>query len=653
MVSYSMTERDPKTAVRSLQSVYRTGETVPLSTAFFGPCLRHATKYRRAAGYFSSTALRSWGGALSRIVADELSIQLLISPELSEEDSRAFQAAIDERRRREVLELASDRLMADALEILSASGSTDARIRFLTWMIAAGRIEIRFAVPRHTKDAGIFHEKSGIFEFSWGDRVAFSGSPNETEFGYVRNYERLDAFRSWIAADQDRLDATLDDFERQWAGRDEALVVAPLSEKSLSLIRERAPRERPDTEVKPEANHRWRHQQEAVEAFLKSGRGIFEMATGTGKTRTALMAIEELLRQGKISGVIVTTEGTDLLSQWFTTLVISDVVRQGGMRVLRQFEQHHQAASFANDPTKGILVISRQQFSSLVPQLRQDMMKNMMIVHDEVHGLGAPLCLKSLLGIHRQFGYTLGLSATPEREYDQEGTDFIEQEIGPVIYRFGLPEAIERGILVEFDYVPLEYELTNEDKKRLSVVHRKKAAREKEGQPMSREEVWTELSRVYKTAEQKPAVFADYLADHPQILKNAILFVEERWYGDQLLPVLDRYTHLYRTYYAEHDQSHLLEFGQGAIDCLITCHRISQGIDIRRLRTVVLFSSARARLETIQRIGRCLRSDPDDPGKRALVIDFVRHDDGSSPFESADSERREWLTDLARIRRKE
>lgn len=653
MVVNNTTECDAKAMIRLLRSVYRTGETIPLSTAFFKPCLRHATKYRRAAGYFSSTALRSWGDALSRIVADELSIQLLISPELSEEDSRAFQAAVDDRKRREVLEIASDRLIADALEILSAPGATDARIRFLTWMIAAGRIEIRFAVPRNTKDAGMFHEKSGIFQFPWGDRVAFSGSPNETEFGHVRNYERLDAFRSWIAADQDRLEATLEDFDRQWEGRDEALVVVPLSEKSLSLIRERVPRERPDTDAIPEVDRRWRHQEEAVEAFLKSGRGIFEMATGTGKTRTALMVIEELVRQGKISGVIVTTNGTDLLKQWFKTLVTSDVVGQGCMRVLRQFEQHHQSASFANDPTGGILVISRQQFTSLAPQLGKNVLKNMMIVHDEVHGLGAPLCLRNLVGIHRQFAYTLGLSATPEREYDQEGTAFIEQEIGPVIYRFGLKEAIERGILVEFDYVPLEYELTDDDRKRLAAVYSKKSIREREGNPMSPEEVWTELSRVYKTAEQKPGVFASYLADHPRILKNAILFVEERWYGDLLLPTLDRYTHLYRTYYAEHDQSHLYEFSQGAIDCLITCHRISQGIDIRRLRTVVLFSSSRARLETIQRIGRCLRSDPNDPGKRALVIDFVRHDHGPSPFESADSERREWLTDLARIRRKE
>ena len=141
---------------------------------------------------------------------------------------------------------------------------------------------------------------------------------------------------------------------------------------------------------------------------------------------------------------------------------------------------------------------------------------------------------------------------------------------------------------------------------------------------MRDEELWTEISKVYKTAEMKPSVFANHLRDHPEWLNRAILFVETREYGARILTIIDRYTHRYRTYYADDDRAHLVSFANGEIDSLITCHRISQGIDIRSLSTVVLFASARAKLETIQRIGRVLRTDPDDPSKRALVIDFVR-----------------------------
>ena len=97
--------------------------------------------------------------------------------------------------------------------------------------------------------------------------------------------------------------------------------------------------------------------------------------------------------------------------------------------------------------------------------------------------------------------------------------------------------------------------------------------------------------------------------------------------------------------------SEIIEFSRGAIDCLVTCHKISQGIDIRLLKSVVLFSAARSKLETIQRIGRCLRVDPSNPDKRARVIDFVRPEKEEDEFPNADQERREWLLDLSLCRR--
>jgi superfamily II DNA or RNA helicase len=168
---------------------------------------------------------------------------------------------------------------------------------------------------------------------------------------------------------------------------------------------------------------------------------------------------------------------------------------------------------------------------------------------------------------------------------------------------------------------------------------------------MSKEEVWTELSKVYKTAEMKPAVFEELLAKDASLLKRCIIFVETKEYGERILELVHRHTHLYRTYYAEDDRAHLVDFANGEIDCLITCHRISQGIDIRSLSTVVLFASARAQLETIQRIGRCLRFDPDRPDKRALVVDFVRPASPDDTHENADQQRFVWLSALSTVRK--
>lgn len=257
----------------------------------------------------------------------------------------------------------------------------------------------------------------------------------------------------------------------------------------------------------------------------------------------------------------------------------------------------------------------------------------------------------TVAGEHQSFAYRLGLSATPDRAYDAEGNAFIASEIGPTVFQFPLEAAIQRGVLCEFNYVPLDYELTDDDRARLRQVHTRKAARAHAGNPMSEEEFWIELARVYKTAEMKPLVFNRYLQRDASVLENCILFVETTDYGAQLLEIIHRYTHRYRTYYADDERGHLIEFSRGTIDCLVTCHKISQGIDIRLLKTVVLFSAARAKLETIQRIGRCLRIDPSNPNKRALVVDFVRPDDDDDEFPNADQERRQWLHDLALCRR--
>jgi superfamily II DNA or RNA helicase len=636
---------------RNLKAVYKT-RTGSIGAAFFQPCLTGCRHYRRAAGYFSSSALIAWAEALLKSDRFDIQIELLISPQLSEDDRRAFHQSTAIEACELILTRSSDSLM---LEVLSAPNDHTRRTDFLIWLLATNKLQIQFALPRHIEGAGMFHQKSGVFTFPDGSRVGFDGSANETASGYERNYESVQVFRSWIAGDEERLVSVEQELEDQWTRQDEYLIVVPLSKNSLDLIQTRA--KNIDDRVfrkgapVPTSDPKWRHQVEAAEAFHTAKRGILEMATGTGKTKTALRIASELLKSKRIDSVIVTTEGRDLLQQWFEELLDWRLTVQTKMTLHRYFGNDHQGMAYTLSPENSALVISRGQAGKFLPLVSDRQAARTLIIHDEVHGLGAPFNRASLDGKHARFGYVLGLSATPEREYDQEGSDFIEREIGPTIYTFGLEDAIERGILVEFDYVPLPYQLTQGDRARLKAVYSRQAARAQAGQPMSKEEVWIELAKVYKTAELKPGIFADYLVENPSILKGCIIFVEEREYGERVLPMLHRENVRYRTYYADDDRENLLLFGRGEIDCVITCHKISQGIDIRSLRGVVLFASARARLETIQRVGRCLRSDPANPEKRAIVVDFVLQSEGDAKEPSADDLRREWLSDLSQVRR--
>ncbi len=640
-----------------LKRRYRSNED-HLGRDFFGPVLSQARTYDRAAGYFSSGSLNSWAAAVPGLVNRGARVRLIIAAELSPQDRAALVTALqasEEAREMEEDEI-THRLLDAATSVNGVDASTADRSRLLAWLIASGLVELRFAWFVGNGGQELYHEKFGVVELADGQRVAFSGSANETSRGHGVNLERLDVFRSWEAGEGDRIQDMAEDFGRTWGGSPE-IRVRRLAARTLEMVKERAPQTCPQPTpphdpIGPDpATKKWRHQDDAVAAFLDKGRGILEMATGTGKTRTSLKVLTKLSRYQRIDSVIVCTSGNDLLEQWYKELLPWCAKRSWGLS--RFYGKDDSGSSFYQAPHQAALICSRFNLPKVLPHLSIEQKRRILIIHDEVHGLGQPTSREQLRGHHAAIRFTLGLSATPEREYDEQGTNFIEREVGPVVYRFGLKEAIERGILVEFDYQVLEFDITEGDRERIQQVYKKKAARLREGRPMSKEEEWIEISKVYKTAEEKMPRLQKFLRESPGVLDRSIIFVETKEYATPLFDTLHALGTRYSQYF-DSDKPEVLErFAGGDLDCLVTCHKISQGIDIRDLRTVVLTSSARALLETIQRLGRCLRTNPEQPSKRARVIDFCRSDAGEPDADNptADAIRVSWLRELSKTKK--
>ena len=317
----------------------------------------------------------------------------------------------------------------------------------------------------------------------------------------------------------------------------------------------------------------------------------------------------------------------------------------------RNYDTHHEAEWFRLSPASAVFLASRRALPSVLENLDFGVAQRTLLIHDEVHGLGSPSNRTRLHGLSESIRYRLGLSATPEREYDEAGNEFLEEHIGPVIFEFTLQDAIRRGILAPFDYHPLPYEMEDDDRARTQQVYARKAAAKAQGEPMTDAEVWMALAHVHKTSRAKLPAFTSFLETHPELLKRCIVFVETMEYGRSVLEIVHRHRHDFHQYFAAEDSSILERFARGELECLLTCHRLSEGIDIQNLRTVVLFSSARSRLETIQRIGRCLRRDPSDPLKRAAVIDFIRAPEGDRP--NSDTQREGWLQEMSQVRPEE
>lgn len=625
----------------TFKTEYRSGYD-NLIRDLYHPALKLANQYWRAVGYFSSTALEAIGQPLGEFVYAGGVIRLISSVELQEDDIQAIQHGLNQR------QVYEQRLLEQIRDMFSAPLGQGASL--LGRLLEAGRLEIRIAVPK--AGHGIYHEKVGIFLDDNGNYVAFSGSSNESRTALECNYECVDVYLSW--AEPLRANAKKQHFEHLWGNQAVGAETFPFPEAARLELIKVCRAAKPDASPRSEQpqKDKWRHQPAAINAFLEARRGILEMATGTGKTRTALRIIQHLVGAGEVDSIVVASDGNDLLDQWTKQLYGVASGLSPKFRVLRHYGINHQRNEYLLNARNTILVTSRGALRKILSELDLASKSRLFIIHDEVHGFGSPTNVQNLEGLSDSIPYRLGLSATPEREYDSDGTAFIERNVGPVVFRFRIEEAIRRGILCEFDYLPIEYELSDEDRKRLQSVHRLKAVRQAEGKPMSETEVWTALARVHKTSPEKIPLFEDLLSHRPEVIERCIVFVAEREYGDKVLDIIHRYRYDFHTYYADDDKQKLEQFAKGEIACLITCHRISEGIDIRSLRSIILFSSDRPRLETIQRIGRCLRVDPNDPNKRAIVVDFIRTQDPDSPLNS-DQLRRKWLESLSQIRKED
>ena len=514
-------------------------------------------------------------------------------------------------------------------------------------MLYDGIIEMKFAVPCKKLGNGDFHDKFGIF-YRDGEALSFSGSINDSIHGF-QNYESIKVFKTWTGT-KEYVDSDAERFNRLWERKDGNLKIYTMPQAIKDKIFKLRSSDRPYTLPKKQSN-KWIHQDKAVECFMEKEHGILAMATGTGKTVTAIKIINKLFEENKIRRVIITMFGNDLLDQWAKQMRDNYKNKQ----IYYQYESHKDLSKFIMHPDHAILLISRDadnlsKLLNLFSRAPGDYKNDTLFIFDEVHGAGSNSFVENLTGRISPYRYRLGLSATPEREYDDEGNTFLQTEIGEIIFTFSLEDAIKKGILCEFDYIPLPYVLTEEEKNQKKKIIAAFNAKKEAGEPVDETDMFTRLAMVNKTAVNKIEEFEKLVSQKPELLKKCIIFVQTMEYGIQLQDVLVKYTDRYHTYYADDEKARLEEFAEGKIECLLTCKKISEGIDISTVTNIFLFASDRSKLVTTQRIGRALRLDKKNPDKKATVIDFILNDFAEKD-NNADQERKEWLTKLSETRR--
>lgn len=323
-----------------LNDEYRTAIAIT-SRDFYTPILKYAVKYDRAVGFFSSSSLVHIAEGLLPFVNHGGNMRLVASPILSQEDVAAIREGY--KKREDVIFGAIQRELYEPNDFKESE-----RLNLLANLIADGRMDIKIAFVENNQHYGIYHEKMGIFYDGDGNKIAFSGSNNETYTGMDVNYEAFDVFCSWKnEKDAGRVAGKEAAFERIWNGQDPKVSTLEMPEVKDSILKKymrekKAYIEFDEMQFKPgecsdasemdgelikrevygarvpEDVHLHDYQKEAIERWKEHGfNGIFDMATGTGKTYTGLGAVACLSEYvGDSLAVIIVCPYQHLVEQW-------------------------------------------------------------------------------------------------------------------------------------------------------------------------------------------------------------------------------------------------------------------------------------------------------------------------------------------------
>jgi len=338
----------------------------------------------------------------------------------------------------------------------------------------------------------------------------------------------------------------------------------------------------------------------------------------------------QLINENKIDKIIIQMKGVDLIKQWVGNIDEwrnSKISREVNFLADERDDRDFFLGNF-NNPDVDLLLIRQSRLPDLLDKIKDYDQKKTLIIHDEVHDLFAEEISEKILGKQKKFGYKLGLSATIREEFDKARERKLFEEIqgggDKPAFEYSINDAIADEVLVEMDLIHLEYELDEEEKSKISEKYGIYKKNIDEGMPKWQAESIRNMSiaDVKKNAKDKIVVFRNNLSKLLPKLKRSFIFADECDYGDILVNILVPHLNV-KTHYNDNktDKDNLKRFSNKEIDCIINVLKLSQGIDIQSLDTVVLFATPKGR-QLIQRLGRVLRIDPNNRNKKAVVIDF-------------------------------
>jgi superfamily II DNA or RNA helicase len=668
---------------------YRTG-TKWEPFEFYNKALKESKYLDLLLGYFSSAAINVLSLGFAKFLSSGGSVRMVINNILSPQDKEVLTRVEDGYNYQIPFDL------TDFVELKSRLDDYDLHFfQCLGWLIQNNRIDIQ--VIRPLAKRGISHYKCGVFS-DGVNQVGFSGSCNFTAFGLFENLERIDTFFSWEGGRSivwiktqteefeeifykkadfiEYLDSTqikaaiVENFgnkelselliaeEQLWELKKKVLKVANNEGTNndltvYSATRSDEPRYPPLFESRP-------YQKEAYAKWQENGyKGMFAMATGTGKTVTALSCILEEYFIHKFYRFFILVPTIDLAIQWekevtgkfnFADTILCSSQNSEWEEYVRELGLSLKLGSKINFCVIITYASFRSaKFQGILRNLFTDGLNEITLIADEAHTLGSDGLLKVL---PHAIPKRIGLSATPERVYDKEGEAELCRFFAttPSVHTFSytMKEAINNGVLCKYYYYPKLVELEREELIKYQEISKKLAkfidpATGKYRDNPIVSNLLIQRKNVIHKAHNKLACLINIVDEiGREEFSKAFIYVPEGYesnYEESDIQnvdegdakIIDKYTEtLFNRYKFKlrkftgetRDREDILtQFEDGKLDALLAMKCLDEGVDVPKTEIAIFCSSTGNPRQYIQRRGRVLRSYPQK--EFAYIYDMI------------------------------
>ena len=627
---------------------------------FYVPLLKNAVLYQRAVGFFSSSALVMISKGIEGLVQNGGTIQIIASPKLSSSDIEEIRKGYEVRR---VIEKSLIRELGEIDSPVELE-----KLSYIARLVADGILDIKIAFLTTKNEIAMYHEKMGLITDNEGNTVAFSGSMNESENAFKGNYESFDTFCSWtndcerVFKKQMAFKAIWEDYEPGIETLDFPVAVKQrLYEYNADLRKCNSKANDSITEIQLESKEKGEiylpedfnireYQCNAIQTWESRGFcGIYDMATGTGKTLTALASVEYLFRKNNNRlAIVIVCPYQHLVEQW-----VEDIVRFGIYPIIgysassqknwkKNLEQAVRSFNLKVLDTFCFVTTNASFVTKKVQEQIIQLNEDALFIVDEAHNMGAANYRKCL---PENIEFRLALSATIDRHNDDIGTEALASYFGDKCIEYSLKDAIENQMLTRYFYYPvLTYLDEDELEEYLDLTHQLATAISKKGRELVLSEYAKQLlikrSRVIAGARSKLSELKKQMETYKDD-KHILVYcgattikdadAEDMDFGTRQI---DLVTNLlgnemgmrvgrFTSQESAQERAHIrTAFADGEmLQALVAIKCLDEGVNIPSIKTAFILASSTNPKEYIQRRGRVLRKFP---GKDyAVIFDFI------------------------------